>query len=287
MSQEDSDIPVGIAREKKAASDPASEQVRRARVEEELRMGFFDHLDELRGRLMRMLWVFMIGFVAGYFLSEHVMEWLKAPLFAVLPEEKRALYFTSLFENFLTHLKIAGYMSIFLLSPYFFYEVWGFVAPGLKDRERKVVVPFVTSATFFFVAGALFAYYILFPVGFKFFVTYGSPTDIPMLTIDAYYSTCLKLMLLFGLGFELPVFICLLGFFGVVDAPLLREKRKAAVIGITLASALFAPPDAVSMLILMAPLVLMYEASIWVVAMIGAKRQKEEEKNSLVGKSDY
>lgn len=286
MSQEDSDIPVGIPRGQKTPEKPR-EKPRQQRDEEELRMGFFDHIDELRVRLMRMLWVFMIGFVVGYFLSEHVMEWLKQPLFQALPEDKRALYFTSLFENFLTHLKIAGYLSIFMLSPYFFYEIWGFVAPGLKEREKKVVVPFVSSATFFFVAGALFAYYVLFPVGFKFFVTYGSPTDVPLLTIDAYYTTCLKLMLLFGLGFELPVFVCLLGFFGVVDAPFLREKRRPAIIGITVAAALFAPPDAVSMLILMAPLILLYEASIWVVAAIGAKRQKEAEENSIVGRSDY
>lgn len=238
-----------------------------------------------------MLWVFMIGFVGGYFLSEYVMEWLKAPLFSVLPEDRRALYFTSLFENFLTHLKIAGYLSIFICSPYFFYEIWQFVAPGLRAREKKAVIPFISSATFFFIAGALFAYYVLFPVGFKFFVTYGGPTDVPMLTIDAYYSTCLKLMLLFGLGFELPVFIVLLGFFGIVDAPTLKHHRRSAIIGITVASALFAPPDAISMLILMAPLILMYEASIWVVQLIGAKRQAQEaaeaKETGIVGKSDY
>jgi sec-independent protein translocase protein TatC len=259
------------------------------------RMGFFDHFDELRVRLMRMLWVFMIGFIVGYLVSEPVMEWLKAPLFAVMPADRQALYFTSLFENFLTHLKIAGYSSIFLLSPYFFYEIWGFVSPGLKEREKKLVIPFISAGTFFFVGGALFAYYVLFPVGFKFFITYGSATDVPMLTIDSYYSTVLKLMLLFGLGFELPVFICLLGALGIVDSKFLREYRKQAIIGITVVSALFAPPDAVSMLILMAPLILLYEASIWVVHWIGAKRQlseaaqaeAEEQKNSLVGKSDY
>lgn len=261
----------------------------------EKKMGFFDHFDELRVRIMRMLWVFMIGFAVSYLVSEPVMEWLKAPLFAVMPADRQALYFTSLFENFLTHLKIAGYCSIFLLSPYFFYEIWGFVSPGLKPREKKLVLPFVTGGTLFFVGGALFAYYILFPVGFKFFITYGTASDVPMLTIDSYYSTVLKLMLLFGLGFELPVFICFLGALGIVDSKFLREYRKQAVLAITVLSALFAPPDAVSMLILMGPLILMYEGSIWVVHWIGAKRQasdaaqaeEDAQKNSLVGKSDY
>ena len=101
-----------------------------------------------------------------------------------------------------------------------------------------MVLPFVGAATFFFLAGGAFAYFVLFPVGFKYFVTYGAPSDVPLLTIDSYYGTCLKLLLLFGLAFELPVFICLLGFIGAVDAPTLRQHRRTAIVGITIAAAL-------------------------------------------------
>lgn len=141
------------------------------------------------------------------------------------------------------------------------------------------MVPFISAATFFFLAGACFAYFILMPVGFKFFIHYGAPSDVPLLTMDSYYGTCLKLLLLFGFAFELPVFIVLLGYLGLVDAPLLRKHRKTAIVAISVVSALFAPPDAVSMLILAAPLVLMYEGAIWVVQWLGVRRAPTEEES--------
>lgn len=255
-------------------------------------MSFYEHFDELRVRLMRCLGIFFIGFILCYFLAEPILGILRKPLFDVLSPDQRKLYFTSLFENFLTHLKIAGYASLFLFSPLYFYQFWGFIAPGLYPKERKLVFPFVLAATLFFVGGACFAYFILFPVGFKYFVTYGGPTDVPLLTIDSYYGTCLKLLLLFGLAFELPVLICLLGVLGLVDSALLRQHRRTAILGITVMAALFAPPDAVSMLILGVPLVFLYEAAIWVVHVIGVKRkaaerEAEENRNPLEGRSRF
>jgi len=238
-------------------------------------MAFYDHIDELRVRLMRCLIVFMVGFLVCYFVADPILAILRKPLFDVMPPEQRHLYFTSLFENFLTHLKIAGYASLFFFSPYYFYQLWGFIAPGLYPKERKLVIPFVAAASGFFIGGACFAYFLLFPVGFKYFVTYGGPSDVPMLTIDSYYGTCLKLILLFGLAFELPVLVVLLGYLGLVDAPLLRKQRRTAILIITVASAMFAPPDAVSMLMLGCPLILLYEGSIWVVQWLGVRRARQ------------
>jgi sec-independent protein translocase protein TatC len=235
-------------------------------------MSFVEHVEELRTRLIRCLWVFLAGFAACYFVSEPILAVLRKPLFDVLAPDQRRLYFTSLFENFLTHLKIAGVGSIFFFSPFYFHQLWAFISPGLYPRERRLVAPFIAASTVFFVGGAAFAYFILFPVGFHYFVSYGAPSDVPLLTIDSYYTTCLKLLLLFGLAFELPVFISLLGYLGLVDAATLRRHRRTAIIGIAVVAALFAPPDAISMLILGGPLVAMYEGSIWVVQLFGKRR---------------
>ena len=192
----------------------------------------------------------------------------------------------------MTHLKIAGYSSLFLLCPYYFYQFWAFISPGLHKKERKMVFPFIAAASFFFVAGAAFAYFVLFPIGFKYFVSYGLPTDMPLLTIDAYYGTCLKLMLLFGAAFEMPVLMILLGYMGLLHSDTLKAQRKNAIIGITVVSAMIAPPDAVSMLLLMGPLIVMYEGARIVISMFEKKRKversdapKEPDYDPFVGQS--
>jgi sec-independent protein translocase protein TatC len=225
---------------------------------------------------------FGVGFFVCYFYTNnYVLEFLQRPLFAALPPDQHKLYFTSLFENFMTHLKMAGYSALFLFSPFYFYQIWAFISPGLHPRERKMVVPFIVATTFFFVAGAAFAYFVLFPIGFKYFVSYGLPTDMPLLTIDSYYGSCLKLMLLFGAAFEMPVIMILLGVLGLLEAATLRANRKNAVIAITVIAAFIAPPDAVSMLMLMAPLLLMFEGATFVIGVL-EKRRKERDQNPPV-----
>lgn len=252
-------------------------------------MSFLGHIDEFRKRLIRCLWLFLIAFGLCYTFSDFFLAFLRKPLFENVPPEYQKIYFTHLFENFLTHLKVSVYAGFLIISPYCCYEFWGFVSPGLYPKERRFIIPLIFFAVFFFIGGASFAYWVLLPVAFKYFIHYGSPdTEMPLITMDGYYGTCMKLLLLFGLAFELPVLVCVFGYFHLVDASFLRQHRKTAILLITVLSALFAPPDALSMIILGVPLVLLYEMSILVVQWLGRKRKRkwvEGEISSLEGKS--
>lgn len=229
---------------------------------------FLSHLEEFRTRFIRCLTVFLIGCLLSYGFSEKILDFLKKPLFEVVSQEQQKLYFTHLFENFLVHLKIAGYASLFFLSPYYFYQLWAFVAPGLYPKEKRWVLGGSLAASVFFLLGACFAYRVLFPVGFRYFISYGTSSDIPLITMDAYYTTCLRLMLVFGLAFELPICLCFFGALGWIQTDFLKQHRRTAIVLIAFFSALFAPPDALSMLLLGGPLILFYELAIWAIPLL-------------------
>lgn len=235
-------------------------------------MTFWDHLDELRSRIVKCLWLFFGGFIAAYFASDFFLGLLRRPLFAQLPPERQHLYYTGLFENFFVHLRIAGYASLVFLSPVYFIILWGFISPGLHPHERKKVIPFTIAASVFFLVGAAFAYFVLFPAGVKYFLTYGTQAEVAWLTLENYVSMVLKILVGFGLAFELPVVIVLLAKIGIITPEMLQAHRKTAIILITVVAAMIAPPDAISMLLLMGPLYLLFEGSIIVVRAIHEKR---------------
>lgn len=240
-------------------------------------MGFFEHLDELRGRVIRCAIIFFIGFFICFeFTNDLVLDFIRIPLVDAIGEAASKLNIISPFELFLNRLKMAAVTAVFLVSPFLFYQMWAFIAPGLYPKERKYVFPFILGATGCFLGGASFAYYVLFPIAFKFLIGNEDPNIQVMLSLGAYYSTCLRLLLLFGMAFELPVLLCFLGFLGIVDGSTLRKNRNSAIIGITVVCALFAPPDAISMLILMAPLILLYEISIYIVDFLGRTRSNKD-----------
>ncbi len=236
-------------------------------------MTFWEHLDELRASAVKCLYVFFAGFLAFYFVSDHLLDWLRRPLFSQLPFGKRQLYYTGLFENFFVHLKVAGYASLLFLSPIYFFIFWKFVSPALYEKEKKAVLPFAFAASFFFLIGASFAYFFLFPSGVKYFLSFGTQAEVAWLTLENYVNLVLKILFGFGLCFQIPVVIVLLAKVGLVSADVLEKQRRIAIVVVALISALVAPPDAISMLLLMVPLYLLFEGSILVVKMIDSTKR--------------
>lgn len=239
---------------------------------EKIEKPFWDHLEELRDRLMKCLYALLVTSAAGYLVRIPVLEFLKAPLFAALPPEKQNLYFTGLFESFFNHLQISVITGVFLGSPFFLYQIWAFVSPGLHKHEKRLAWPFIAAGTLFFFLGAAFAYYLVLPVGFKFFLEFGQPMDVPMITVKEYFGVLFRLLLLFGASFELPVILVLMAKIGLVNHAMLSNHRRTAIIGITIVSAMFAPPDVMSMLMMMAPLYVFYEGATQVIGLMEKKK---------------
>ncbi|MBW2599936.1 MAG: twin-arginine translocase subunit TatC [Deltaproteobacteria bacterium] len=248
-------------------------------------MPFTLHLEELKTRLTRVLIAIGASFIICYFFKEKLFKILILPLIAVLPDNS-SMIFTSLPEAFFTYLKVSFFASIFLASPYILYQIWNFVSPGLYKSEKKHVAPFVIFSTIFFLGGSLFAYYVVFPFGFKFFVGFGNDVIRPMLSLREYLSFAMKLLIAFGVIFELPIFMFFLAKIGMVNSRTLRKKRKYAILLVFVVAALFTPPDVVTQGLMALPLMLLYEISIWVVKMGEKKHVSKEEDDEKDEKSD-
>ncbi|WP_432738822.1 twin-arginine translocase subunit TatC [Maridesulfovibrio sp. FT414] len=243
-------------------------------------MTFLEHLEELRKRFVRIFIACGIGFLACYSFAKPLFSLLMAPLVAVLPPDS-TLIFTSLPEGFVTYLKVAFVAGVFMVSPYIFSQVWGFVAPGLYEHERKWMIPLAFLSACFFVGGALFGYYVVFPFGCEFFMGFADEFIKPMPTLSEYLGFSLKLLFAFGLIFELPLFIFFLARLGVVTSEGLRSKRKYAILVCFIVSAILTPPDVMTQTLMAGPLILLYEIGIWVAYFFGkrggrkAKMQEE------------
>ena len=231
---------------------------------------FTSHLEELRKRLIICVTSVVIGFVISYFFSEQLFNILVKPLQKELPPDS-LLIFTGLPEAFFVYLKISLFAGIFLSCPVILWEIWGFVAPGLYDHEKKYIFPFVIFSSILFVIGLLFCYFIVFPFAFKFFMGYSSDIIRALPSIKEYLSFTLKLLLAFGIIFELPVFVLFLAKMGIVNEKMLRNQRKFAILGIFVVAAILTPPDVVSQILMAIPLILLYEVSVYVARIFGKK----------------
>ncbi|UCG14595.1 MAG: twin-arginine translocase subunit TatC [Deltaproteobacteria bacterium] len=234
------------------------------------KMPFTEHLEELRKRLIICFVAVGIGFVICYFFAEQLFRVLMQPLLQVMPPGE-GLIFTALPEAFFTYLKVALLGGIGLASPVIIYQLWRFIAPGLYQRERRAMFPIVLFSTFFFVGGALFGYFVVFPFGFKFFIGFASDSIRAMPSIREYLKFAAKLLFAFGFIFELPLFTFFLARLGLVNAEMLRRKQKYSILIIFMLAAVLTPPDIVTQIMMAGPLLLLYELSIWIAKVFGRK----------------
>jgi sec-independent protein translocase protein TatC len=240
------------------------------------------HLEELRSRLIKCFLALIIGFAVFYGFSQHLLDFITAPLAGTIPEGG-TLAMIKVTEGFMTHLKLALLAGLFASCPVWFYNIWKFVAPGLYPRERRYVWPFVLAATFFFFLGASFAYFIVLPLGLEFLLAYssgGANEGVAMqasLSIEAYLGFFTRISLAFGLVFEMPVVIFFLARMGLVHHKTLSKGRGIAIVIIFVVAALLTPPDVFTQLMMAAPLWVLYELSIVVARIFGQKSIEEQE----------
>ena len=218
---------------------------------------------------------------------EKLFEILTAPLVQAMSESGNAkLIFTGLPEAFFTYLKVSFLSGLIVASPILLYQFWMFVAPGLYRKERRLMVPIVILSSFFFIGGALFGYFVVFPWGFKFFLGFATDTIRPLPSMKEYFSFSAKLLLGFGIAFELPLVLTFLARLGVVSVSFLKKNRKYALLLFFVGSAILTPPDVVTQIMMALPLMLLYEISIIGARIFGRKKQAPSPAAEAEGASD-
>lgn len=233
---------------------------------------FTAHLEELRKRLITCFIAVAAGFAISYGFKEKLFQVLTRPLIAVMKQGETLIY-TGLPEAFFTFLKVAFLSGLILASPVIIYQFWMFVAPGLYDREKRLLIPIVALSSIFFVGGALFGYFIVFPLGFQFFLGFATETIRPMPSMKEYLGFAAKLLLAFGLVFELPLVLTFLARLGIVSVEFLKKNRKYAILLFFVGSAVLTPPDVVTQVMMAVPLMVLYEVSIVGARIFGRKKE--------------
>jgi len=242
-------------------------------------MPLLEHLAELRRRLIWSGLTFIVAFVVCYHFAPKIYDFLAAPLAHAMEArgEKPQLIYTALFEAFFTYVKVAAFAAAFVSFPVVAGQLWLFVAPGLYKREKRAMLPFLVVTPILFFAGGALAYYVFFPVAWKFFLSFqtsGSGTDVQiqlMAKVSDYLNVVMKLIFAFGLSFELPVLLTLLGRVGILTSAGLKKYRRYAYVGCFILAAVMAPPDVPSQCLMAGLLMFLFEISVFSVRMVEPK----------------
>ncbi|MFC2491147.1 MAG: twin-arginine translocase subunit TatC [Campylobacter curvus] len=232
------------------------------------------HLVELRKRLAISIFAVMVCFGLCFLFWNPLLAWMTAPLKQALPAGSN-IVFTQVQEPFFTAMKVAFFAGLILALPVIFWQFWLFVAPGLYENEKKYVIPFVISATFMFICGAAFCYYVVVPLGFQFLINFGGQLFTAMPSIGEYVGFFTKILIAFGISFELPVITFFLAKIGLIDDLILKKYFRYAVVVIFTFSAIVTPPDVLSQFLMAVPLLGLYGLSILIAKSASQKDESE------------
>jgi sec-independent protein translocase protein TatC len=231
-------------------------------------MTLWEHLDELRSRLVKSLFTIMILFIAAFSFANPIITFLKGPLVAAFPDGQGTLHFTGPMDVLVANIKVAFLAAMVFGAPIWLYQFWKFVEPALYPKERKLIIPFIISSVTLFAAGVSFCFYVILPLTLNFLIAMGMEVGTPIITIGDYLSLLILLVLAFGVIFETPIILILLAMAGIIDDAMLAGNRKIIIVIILIVAAVLTPPDPISQIALAIPTYLMFETSILIIRMM-------------------
>lgn len=231
-----------------------------------------DHLTELRVRLIRAMFWILLFTCLGWYFSEEIMTIVRHPIQKYLPDG--GLVYTGVMDKFMAHVKLGIMAGIVMSAPFWLFEIWKFVAPGLYQREKRYAASFILAGTFLFILGICFVYFAVYPIAFEWLMSFGGNVDKPMITIEEYLSFFVTTALMFGASFELPLVLIILVLIGLIDIEFLRTKRRYAVVALSVVAAVLTPPDVISMTMMLVPLCLLYESAIITLVLMGRGKKR-------------
>jgi sec-independent protein translocase protein TatC len=253
---------------------PAAAPAPTPEPENEVKLTFWDHLRELRKRLLLSVYGILAGMLLiGYWVGD-IVDRLMEPVRRSLPQGSQKLVYTSAIEPMMVNIKVAIYGGVFAAAPWVLYQLWQFIAPGLYKRERKVVVPFLFFGTLLFYGGAAFCFWLVMPQAFPAMLAFANDSTLqPMLSISEQLSLVTAMLLGFGIVFEVPVVIAFLSMIGLVSADWLAKYRRYAIVFNVTAAAIITPTgDPINLALMAVPMILFYEVGIVLARILGKKK---------------
>jgi sec-independent protein translocase protein TatC len=243
---------------------------------EQAHTGFVGHLIELRNRLMKALLSILIIFISLVYFANDIYDFIAAPLIANLPSTATMIA-TDVTSPFIAPFKLTLFVALFAAIPMILHQVWSFIAPGLYQHEKRMLMPILASSILLFYSGIAFCYFVVLPIILGFFTSTGPDMITLAPDISSYLSFALKLFFAFGIAFEIPVAIMLLCWSGATTTKSLKEKRPYIVVGVFVIAMFLTPPDVLSQTLLALPMLLLFELGIILAAFYTAKPQQEPE----------